>query len=170
MLRVDSWVSPPFSVLHSFRPFCAHHRGSWPTITSTSGAGQSTSTGRSPAAGEDSCLPLSLRWPVGTCLRIPPHPCEVLGPAFQYCPTFQTSSVWPAAPHSPVPFLFPSPRKGSRGGPSRRGVALLRPEPLHRGTADTFLNRVKKLPCQITRWETGGGRLRGGDTGPGPAL
>lgn len=46
-------------------------------------------------------------------------------------------------------------RKGSRGGPSRRGVALLRPEPLHRGTADTFLNRVKKLPCQITRWETG---------------
>lgn len=28
------------------------HRGSWPTITSTSGAGQSTSTGRSPAAGE----------------------------------------------------------------------------------------------------------------------
>lgn len=45
-------------------------------------------------------------------------------------------------------------RKGSRGGPSRRGVALLRPEPLHRGTADTFLNRVKKLPCQITRWET----------------
>lgn len=33
-------------------------------------------------------------------------------------------------------------------------MALLRPEPLHRGTADTFLNRVKKLPCQITRWET----------------
>uniref|UniRef100_A0A8C2M5Z4 Phosphatidylserine lipase ABHD16A n=1 Tax=Cricetulus griseus TaxID=10029 RepID=A0A8C2M5Z4_CRIGR len=52
----------------------------------------------------------------------------------------------------PVDFHWeePSSRKGSRGGPSRRGVALLRPEPLHRGTADTFLNRVKKLPCQIT--------------------
>lgn len=31
-------------------------------------------------------------------------------------------------------------------------MALLRPEPLHRGTADTFLNRVKKLPCQITSY------------------
>ncbi|ERE88831.1 abhydrolase domain-containing protein 16A [Cricetulus griseus] len=54
----------------------------------------------------------------------------------------------------PVDFHWeePSSRKGSRGGPSRRGVALLRPEPLHRGTADTFLNRVKKLPCQITSY------------------
>ncbi|KAM9233401.1 phosphatidylserine lipase ABHD16A isoform 2-T2 [Dugong dugon] len=53
----------------------------------------------------------------------------------------------------PVDFHWeePSSRKESRGGPSRRGVALLRPEPLHRGTADTFLNQVKKLPCQITR-------------------
>ncbi|KAM5287278.1 phosphatidylserine lipase ABHD16A isoform 2-T2 [Hipposideros larvatus] len=52
----------------------------------------------------------------------------------------------------PVDFHWeePSSRKESRGGPSRRGVALLRPEPLHRGTADTLLNRVKKLPCQIT--------------------
>ncbi|XP_060045449.1 phosphatidylserine lipase ABHD16A isoform X2 [Erinaceus europaeus] len=52
----------------------------------------------------------------------------------------------------PVDFHWeePSSRKESRGGPSRRGVALLRPEPLHRGTADTFLNQVKKLPCQIT--------------------
>ncbi|XP_060225022.1 phosphatidylserine lipase ABHD16A isoform X2 [Meriones unguiculatus] len=51
----------------------------------------------------------------------------------------------------PVDFHWeePSSRKGSRGG---RGVALLRPEPLHRGTADTFLNRVKKLPCQITSY------------------
>nr|KAF6276487.1 abhydrolase domain containing 16A, phospholipase [Myotis myotis] len=32
------------------------------------------------------------------------------------------------------------------------GVALLRPEPLHRGTADTLLNRAKKLPCQITSY------------------
>ncbi|XP_057556320.1 phosphatidylserine lipase ABHD16A isoform X2 [Hippopotamus amphibius kiboko] len=54
----------------------------------------------------------------------------------------------------PVDFHWeePSSRKGPRGGPSRRGVALLRPEPLHRGTADTFLNRVKKLPCQITSY------------------
>uniref|UniRef100_A0A8D0QII0 Phosphatidylserine lipase ABHD16A n=1 Tax=Sus scrofa TaxID=9823 RepID=A0A8D0QII0_PIG len=54
----------------------------------------------------------------------------------------------------PVDFHWeePSSRKGSRGGPSRRGVALLRPEPLHRGTADTLLNRVKKLPCQITSY------------------
>uniref|UniRef100_A0A2K5U263 Phosphatidylserine lipase ABHD16A n=1 Tax=Macaca fascicularis TaxID=9541 RepID=A0A2K5U263_MACFA len=54
----------------------------------------------------------------------------------------------------PVDFHWeePSSRKESRGGPSRRGVALLRPEPLHRGTADTLLNRVKKLPCQITSY------------------
>ncbi|XP_036726243.1 phosphatidylserine lipase ABHD16A isoform X2 [Balaenoptera acutorostrata] len=54
----------------------------------------------------------------------------------------------------PVDFHWeePSSRKESRGGPSRWGVALLRPEPLHRGTADTFLNRVKKLPCQITSY------------------
>ncbi|XP_004847033.1 protein ABHD16A isoform X1 [Heterocephalus glaber] len=54
----------------------------------------------------------------------------------------------------PIDFHWeePSSRKESRGGPSRRGVALLRPEPLHRGTADTFLNRVKKLPCQITSY------------------
>ncbi|XP_023581316.1 phosphatidylserine lipase ABHD16A isoform X2 [Trichechus manatus latirostris] len=54
----------------------------------------------------------------------------------------------------PVDFHWeePSSRKESRGGPSRRGVALLRPEPLHRGTADTFLNQVKKLPCQITSY------------------
>uniref|UniRef100_A0A8C5URK2 Phosphatidylserine lipase ABHD16A n=1 Tax=Microcebus murinus TaxID=30608 RepID=A0A8C5URK2_MICMU len=54
----------------------------------------------------------------------------------------------------PVDFHWeePSSRKGSRGGPSRQGVALLRPEPLHRGTADTLLNRVKKLPCQITSY------------------
>ncbi|KAG8506040.1 Phosphatidylserine lipase ABHD16A, partial [Galemys pyrenaicus] len=52
----------------------------------------------------------------------------------------------------PVDFHWeePSSRKESRGGPSRRGVALLRPEPLHRGKADTLLDRVKKLPCQIT--------------------
>ncbi|XP_027459632.1 phosphatidylserine lipase ABHD16A isoform X4 [Zalophus californianus] len=47
---------------------------------------------------------------------------------------------------------LPKIRKESRGGPSRQGVALLRPEPLHRGTADTLLNRVKKLPCQITSY------------------
>ncbi|XP_008573274.1 PREDICTED: abhydrolase domain-containing protein 16A isoform X4 [Galeopterus variegatus] len=54
----------------------------------------------------------------------------------------------------PVDFHWeePSSRKESRGGPSRRGVALLRPEPLHRGTADTLLNRVKKLPCQVTSY------------------
>ncbi|XP_027459630.1 phosphatidylserine lipase ABHD16A isoform X2 [Zalophus californianus] len=54
----------------------------------------------------------------------------------------------------PVDFHWeePSSRKESRGGPSRQGVALLRPEPLHRGTADTLLNRVKKLPCQITSY------------------
>ncbi|XP_036212240.1 phosphatidylserine lipase ABHD16A isoform X2 [Myotis myotis] len=54
----------------------------------------------------------------------------------------------------PVDFHWeePSSRKESRGGPSRRGVALLRPEPLHRGTADTLLNRAKKLPCQITSY------------------
>lgn len=50
-----------------------------------------------------------------------------------------------------LPCIFLFLRKESRGGPSRQGVALLRPEPLHRGTADTFLNQVKKLPCQITR-------------------
>lgn len=63
----------------------------------------------------------------------------------------RTSDVQLAAPHPMLPCIFPFLRKESRGGPSRRGVALLRPEPLHRGTADTFLNRVKKLPCQITR-------------------
>ncbi|XP_035964178.2 phosphatidylserine lipase ABHD16A isoform X2 [Halichoerus grypus] len=54
----------------------------------------------------------------------------------------------------PVDFHWeePSSRKESRGGPSRQGVALLRSEPLHRGTADTLLNRVKKLPCQITSY------------------
>nr|XP_055186138.1 phosphatidylserine lipase ABHD16A isoform X3 [Nyctereutes procyonoides] len=54
----------------------------------------------------------------------------------------------------PVDFHWkePSSRKESRGGPSCQGVALLRPEPLHRGTADTLLNRVKKLPCQITSY------------------
>uniref|UniRef100_G1TMM5 Phosphatidylserine lipase ABHD16A n=1 Tax=Oryctolagus cuniculus TaxID=9986 RepID=G1TMM5_RABIT len=54
----------------------------------------------------------------------------------------------------PVDFHWeePSSRKESRGGPSRRGVALLRPEPLHRGAADSLLNRVKKLPCQITSY------------------
>jgi hypothetical protein len=59
-------------------------------------------------------------------------------------------SEWSPRPTAPDSVSLPL-RKGSRGGPSRRGVALLRPEPLHRGTADTFLNRVKKLPCQITR-------------------
>nr|XP_020032189.1 protein ABHD16A isoform X3 [Castor canadensis] len=54
----------------------------------------------------------------------------------------------------PVDFHWeePSSRKESRGGPSRRGVALLRPEPIHRGTADTLLNQAKKLPCQITSY------------------
>ncbi|XP_044773570.1 phosphatidylserine lipase ABHD16A isoform X2 [Neomonachus schauinslandi] len=54
----------------------------------------------------------------------------------------------------PVDFHWeePSSRKESRGGPSRQGVALLRSEPLHRGTADTLLNQVKKLPCQITSY------------------
>ncbi|KAL0622741.1 Phosphatidylserine lipase ABHD16A [Plecturocebus cupreus] len=54
----------------------------------------------------------------------------------------------------PVDFHWeePSSRKESRRGPSHQGVALLRPEPLHRGTADTLLNRVKKLPCQITSY------------------
>ncbi|KAF3815209.1 hypothetical protein GH733_016591 [Mirounga leonina] len=47
---------------------------------------------------------------------------------------------------------LPKTRKESRGGPSRQGVALLRSEPLHRGTADTLLNWVKKLPCQITSY------------------
>lgn len=70
----------------------------------------------------------------------------------------RTSDVQLAAPHPILPCIFPFLRKESRGGPSRRGVALLRPEPLHRGTADTLLNRVKKLPCQITRCEVVGRR------------
>ncbi|XP_020829974.1 phosphatidylserine lipase ABHD16A [Phascolarctos cinereus] len=51
----------------------------------------------------------------------------------------------------PIDFHWeePSSRKDSRHGLSHKGVSLLRTEPLHRGTADNFLNRVKKLPCQI---------------------
>lgn len=84
VLRVDSQASLQLSLVRSSRPFCAHHRGSWPTITSTSGAGQSTSTGRSPAAGEvPSALP---RWP---CLATPssslPHLPDIFGLAC--CPS-----------------------------------------------------------------------------------
>lgn len=100
------------------------------------------------------------------------RPCSTLHPCGQSLPpapspfrptTPRTSDAQLAAPDSHPPLIFSFLRKESRGGPSRRGVALLRPEPLHRGTADTLLNRIKKLPCQITRWEAAGRRrLQGG--------
>lgn len=136
----------------------AHHRGSSPGTTLTSGAGQSTSTGKSPAAGEALALSLHacsvphLHPFLGSRARHPapsPHSCT-------HHPTDLTRAA--CSPDPILPCIFPFLRKESRGGPSRWGVALLRPEPLHRGTADTFLNRVKKLPCQITRCEAAGKR------------
>ncbi|XP_038624460.1 phosphatidylserine lipase ABHD16A [Tachyglossus aculeatus] len=54
----------------------------------------------------------------------------------------------------PIDFHWQEPgtRKDAQSGPSRQGVALLRPEPLHRGAADGVLDRIKKLPCQVASY------------------
>lgn len=119
MLRVGSWTSFHFSILHlipnSF--LTAHHRGSSPTTTLTSGAGQLTSTGKNPVAGEapvlllHPCSPLS---PISIPLRAPV-------PAFQFHllildPTvLQTSDVQLAAPDPILPASFHSSGRSPEG-------------------------------------------------------
>lgn len=76
-MRVGRRASPRLPFSSPPPSLSAHHRGSSPGTTLTSGAGQSTSTGKSPAAGEAPALSLH------ACSVPHLHPFLGLGPAIQ---------------------------------------------------------------------------------------
>ena len=101
VLRVGRWASPQLPFSSPPPSLSAHHRGSSPTTTLTSGAGQSTSTGKNPAAGEAPVLSL--------------HPCSV--PHLH--PFLGSSACHPApSPHSYTPPSY---------GPQTSSLLLLTP-------------------------------------------
>lgn len=115
------WVGgPPRSNSPNHPPYLsAHHRDSSPTTTSTSGAGQLTSTGKNPAAGEAPVLSLP------PCSELSPTSSPSWGPvpAFQHRlliprphhPTDLRRPACSSSPHAPLHLSIP--QEGVPGGP-----------------------------------------------------